>query len=240
MHSVKTYFIHRSDQMCKKLPQTEPYPFLWLDELIEISLNPVITPVLELTDDQLQQIAIQSQVQIHQIAIQLKRRTFLLLGSKKLDRAVAQFQAALDYLLVSARANLSGYPANSQLRRTGEIIIRELEAFRDELTRRYQLPQPPAVGISREPVLPDALTKILCRLSVDQIGIILKAADDVKLIVARSLSYVFKAIVPYLSTEKKKNISWDSMRSSTYHPEESDKAVAIAILEKMIRKIREY
>ena len=91
---------------------------------------------------------------------------------------------------------------------------------------RFTAPGPPA--------------KLRCRLSVDQLGLILKAADDTRLISSPSLSLVFKAVVPYLSTERKKDLSWDSMRSSTYHPEQSDQETAIAALEKIIRAIRDY
>ncbi|QKJ32843.1 hypothetical protein HQ865_24830 [Mucilaginibacter mali] len=81
---------------------------------------------------------------------------------------------------------------------------------------------------------------MLCRLSVDQIAIILKAADDIKLVVTRSFSQVLKSIVPFLSTERFKNFSWKSARSSSYKMEGSDKAVAIQTLEALIDKIKEY
>jgi hypothetical protein len=82
--------------------------------------------------------------------------------------------------------------------------------------------------------------QVLCTLSVDQLGISLKAADDVKLLLSRSLSLIFKTIVPFLSTDQKKEISWESMRSSSYHPERTDRDVVIALLERMIRVIRAY
>jgi hypothetical protein len=84
------------------------------------------------------------------------------------------------------------------------------------------------------------VSKLLCKLSADQIGVILKAADDTKLLLASSLSVVFRSIVPFLSTDKIKNLSWDSMRKRTYHIEQIDKDVAIATLEKLILQIREY
>ena len=84
------------------------------------------------------------------------------------------------------------------------------------------------------------VSKLLCKLSADQIGVILKAADDTKIVLASSLSVVFRSIVPFLSTDKSKNLSWDSMRKRTYHIEQIDKDVAIATLEKLILQIREY
>src|SRR5690606_2413373 len=50
--------------------------------------------------------------------------------------------------------------------------------------------------------------KLLCDLSVDQLALILKAADDSKLVISRSLSMVFKTIVPFLSTPHQKDISY--------------------------------
>ncbi|MES2329805.1 MAG: hypothetical protein V4539_09400 [Bacteroidota bacterium] len=84
------------------------------------------------------------------------------------------------------------------------------------------------------------LLKVLCRLSVDQIAIVLRCVDDLKILVARSLNAVFKSIVPHLSTPCQENISYDSMRSKSYAVETRDKEVVIQTLEQMINKIREY
>ena len=82
--------------------------------------------------------------------------------------------------------------------------------------------------------------KLLCSLSEDQLGIILKAADDLQIIISRSLSNVFNQIVPFLSTPYKKELSADSMRSHTYNIEEKDKKVVIENLQNMIERIKEY
>ncbi|WP_199119236.1 hypothetical protein [Pedobacter sp. ASV28] len=82
--------------------------------------------------------------------------------------------------------------------------------------------------------------KVVCSLSADQIAVVLRAADEAKVVVARSLNAVFKAIVPYLSTQKKKDISWQSVRTKSYDTETRDKEIAIAALEEMIKKIRDY
>lgn len=84
------------------------------------------------------------------------------------------------------------------------------------------------------------LLKVLCRLSVDQIAIVLRCVDDLKILMARSLNAVFKSIVPHLSTPCQENISYDSMRSKSYAVETRDKEVVIQTLEQMIKKIREY
>lgn len=82
--------------------------------------------------------------------------------------------------------------------------------------------------------------KIVCMLSSDQIGLILRSADDQKILIAPSMSRVFKAIVPNLSTPSRENLSYDGMRSKSYVAEERDKKLAIEALERIIDKIREY
>lgn len=82
--------------------------------------------------------------------------------------------------------------------------------------------------------------KLHCILSVDQLAIILKSADDLRIIISRSLSNIFNQLAPYLSTPYKENLSPESMRSHTYSIEERDKQIAIETLQKMIEKIQEY
>lgn len=82
--------------------------------------------------------------------------------------------------------------------------------------------------------------KLLCILSVDQMALVLRSTDDLKIITARSLNAVFKTIVPYLSTPYQDNISYDSMRSKSYTAETRDKEIVIQTLEQMIKKIKEY
>lgn len=82
--------------------------------------------------------------------------------------------------------------------------------------------------------------KILAMLSVDQMALILRAADEMKIIMARSLNSVFKSIVPHLATPYQENISYDSMRSKSYSAEVKDKEIVIQNLQEMIKKIRDY
>ncbi len=82
--------------------------------------------------------------------------------------------------------------------------------------------------------------KILCTLSTDQIGIILRAADELRVLKARSLNEVFRIMVPYLSTPHKKDLSYDAMRSKSYVAETRDKDIAIKTLEKIIETINTY
>lgn len=82
--------------------------------------------------------------------------------------------------------------------------------------------------------------KLECDLSVDQIGLILRAADEARVVKSRSMSLVFQSIVPHLSTAFKKDLSYQSVRSKSYNAEDNDKNIAIITLEKMIKKIRSY
>ncbi|WP_277015018.1 hypothetical protein [Flavobacterium lindanitolerans] len=82
--------------------------------------------------------------------------------------------------------------------------------------------------------------KIRCNLSSDQTGLILRAADEARILEARSMTEVFRSIVPYLSTPHSDNLSYNGMRSKSYVPEERDKEKAIEALERMIKKIRDY
>lgn len=82
--------------------------------------------------------------------------------------------------------------------------------------------------------------KVLCDLSSDQIGLIIRAADQARILIAKSMTAVFRAIVPHLSSPYKESLSYDGMRSKSYVPEEIDKQKAIEALEKIIKNIKEY
>jgi hypothetical protein len=82
--------------------------------------------------------------------------------------------------------------------------------------------------------------KVTCALSTDQIGLIIRAADELRILIAKSMSEVFKTIVPNLSTPYKKDLSYDGMRSKSYVAEERDKQIAIQTLQQIIKKIEEY
>ena len=82
--------------------------------------------------------------------------------------------------------------------------------------------------------------KVLCTLSADQIALILRAADEVRLLSARSLTSVFRSIVPHISTKQTRDLSYESVRTKSYDAEDRDKEITILILRKMIEKISDY
>lgn len=85
---------------------------------------------------------------------------------------------------------------------------------------------------------PQTTTKI--NLSVDQIGLIARAADDARLLNGRSFSKICEELAPCIATAEKDNISPNSLRSNAYLAEYSDKQNVIKTLEKMIDFIKGY
>jgi len=61
-----------------------------------------------------------------------------------------------------------------------------------------------------------------------------------KILTAKSMSSIFKTVAPHLATPYQDEVSWESMRTKTYNPEDRDKKIIIETLQKMIRKISEY
>jgi len=93
---------------------------------------------------------------------------------------------------------------------------------------------------SPQKALSKASPKVLCMLSTDQMGLILRAADESRILVAKSMNQVFRSIVPHLSTPYKEDLSYDGMRSKSYVAEDKDKQKAVEALERIIKKIQEY
>jgi hypothetical protein len=86
--------------------------------------------------------------------------------------------------------------------------------------------------------LPITTTRI--NLSVDQIGLIARAADDARLLNGRSFNKICEELAPYISTMEREKISSNSLRSNAYLSEFSDKQNVIKTLEKMIDFIKGY
>lgn len=84
---------------------------------------------------------------------------------------------------------------------------------------------------------PEKRYKLRVDLTADQIGIILRTLDETRLIEARSLSMVFRSIVPYLSTPHAEDPSWNNMRGRSYEIRDQDKEVVRAALKKLDRHI---
>jgi hypothetical protein len=223
--------------MRKRSEFANQYPFDWLDELAETTLNPEKNDVETLKPPELDAILERLPEEFSRISAMLKNQAFCLYSNEKVKVVAGHYDQAIRLLRQQTQINLAQYPEKGPLRDTAQQLLDYLNAFYQSVHQRYQThvsESPPS------PPEPQALYKVLCRLSVDQIAIILKAADDIKLVVTRSFSQVLKSIVPFLSTERFKDFSWKSARSSTYKMEESDKQIAIRTLEALISKIQEY
>lgn len=81
-------------------------------------------------------------------------------------------------------------------------------------------------------------TKI--NLSVDQIGLIARAADDARVLDGRSFTKICEELAPCIATAEKDHISPNSLRSNAYLSEFKDKQNVIKTLEKMIDFIKGY
>jgi hypothetical protein len=228
-------------EMRKRLEQLPHYPFAWLDEITEVTLNPKSGVAGELQAEELYRLQDKIGTEVRQVLGCLKMQTFWIFSTKKKKAVLLEYDQAIRLLKQQAVFNLEQYPDNTAIKTAGTVIITCLDDLSHAIRKRYSAYLPDvSIKTAADPRAVPSILKIICDLSIDQIGIILKAADDTKLIISRSLSLVFKTIVPFLSTNNKEELSWDSVRSNSYHPEERDKNIAIAALEKLIDQIKRY
>ncbi|MGN0019975.1 MAG: hypothetical protein ACI35Z_04215 [Sphingobacterium hotanense] len=147
-------------------------------------------------------------------------------------------------LLLDYHRSLAQVPArrNTPYHKHGVIIKKHLSNWiKTELKFRYEAP---TVGLGNQsdlPKIPVSLSrKVVCKLSGDQIAIVLRAADEIKMIESRSLNMVYKTLIPYIATERMTTLSPASIRIKSYHPECKDKDLVINKLNQMIQKIKDY
>jgi hypothetical protein len=112
------------------------------------------------------------------------------------------------------------------------------------LEKRLHFSVIPLVNVDKKQnettIIANTNDKVLCKLSTDQTALLLRASDELKILIAKSMNHIFKTIVPFLSTPNKVHLSYDSMRSKSYVAEERDKKIVIETLERMIKQIKEY
>ncbi|WP_194285651.1 hypothetical protein [Sphingobacterium zhuxiongii] len=114
------------------------------------------------------------------------------------------------------------------------FLNQKLQTQLSPLQATAEQSRPQVIPSQREPV------RLRCNLSCDQLALIFRAIDEVKLVDARSLNQVYKIIVPFLSTPFRNELSPSSMRVKSYDPEARDKQLVIERLEAMIAKIQNY
>ncbi|WP_311948664.1 hypothetical protein [Mucilaginibacter terrae] len=221
----------------KKETRPGNYPFEWLDQMISVKLNPERTTLTEIPQSEVSAVEDRMGQETLGLLNYLKTRTF---GrpEKKVRDFVVQYHETILTLMAQAKRNIADCALVSVVELSEKFIIALGELQKDVELRfgkylskaRYQdVATKEANGF-----------KVICQLSVDQLGILIKAADDIKLILSRSLSLIFRSLVPFLSTDRTKNISWMSMRKSTYQFEQADLDHIVEVLERMIKKIKGY
>lgn len=82
--------------------------------------------------------------------------------------------------------------------------------------------------------------KVLCQVSVDQLGIFFRAASDLHLISTPSQKILFETITPLLSTSHRSSLSAESMRSKSYSPEKRDIEIVKDILMQLFRQVGKF
>ncbi|WP_133525783.1 hypothetical protein [Flavobacterium sp. 245] len=118
-----------------------------------------------------------------------------------------------------------------------EIIFQEKK---QQLTKTVSLTSSAIIKPPEPSTIAKKNERVVCQLSTDQTALILRASSELEILISKSMNHLFKTIVPFLSTPNKDILSYDSMRSKAYSAEDRDKEIAIATLEKMIKKIKEY
>lgn len=222
------------------------YPFDWLDEVIGKDLNPQHPAASRINQEELTGWQHRLRSETSSIWKNLKSQAFSLLSSKKVSTMLTHYQDCLEELKRQAMVNMAAYPEDDPLNAFCGQVLTELGQLQTQFQRRYArylAGCPPTNSVRHAGTTertPPPLYKVTCRLSVDQIAIILKAADDTRLLTARSFSLVLRSITPYLSTERMQDFSWKSARSSTMKMEDRDKQVAAAALEQLIKRIKNY
>jgi hypothetical protein len=155
----------------------------------------------------------------------------------KLDRLLFLFK---EFSQMHSNENI-GYNLNDQNLKTvlSNWFIQEI-AYLEKKIHQSVVSKQDSEKTSNQQQEKNKEHKITCLLSADQIGLILRASDESRILNAKSMSEVFKMIVPHLSTPYKSNLSYHSVRSKSYNAEDKDKEIAIETLEKIIKKIKSY
>jgi len=227
--------------MSERTTDENSYPFSWLDEVIEITLNPERSNLKNTKNEVLEQIQAKLPAEINRVIQCIKTQAFCLYSNEQVKVVAGHYDQSIRVLQRQAISNQQQYPKTGALHKTGQSILAALDYLSSNIHNRYSTYLPET--IPEHPGNPQngtLLDKILCALSADQIGILLRSAFDVKMILGNSFRKVCRAIAPYVSTQWKKDISWDSIRSNSGRPELRDKEIVIQLLEKMIEKIRGY
>jgi hypothetical protein len=235
-------FKYKSWKMSERTTYENSYPFSWLDDVIEITLNPDKSNLKQIRNEILDDIQAKIPGEMNRVIQSVKGQAFTLYSNDQVKVIAGHYDQSIRVLQRQANYNQQLYPKTGNLFKTGKFLLSSLDELSKSILIRYgnYLSENLVTDQTKNDNPETILNKILCALSADQIGIILRSAFDIKLIVGNSFRKVCKAIAPYLSTNWKKDISWDVIRSHSGRPELRDKEIAIQTLQNMIEKIRGY
>lgn len=221
------------------------YPLDWLDRLVTISLNPECLKMTKIDPSHLVMIVDRLRDEDEKLQLLIQSQVFVLLDDNNIRKLVRRYHSSLNILLDQMMESQENYYGSDKIvMELYDAIIKCMDGlvafietwFSDYLTAEDLSDK----ELGRNTKLQKVKQKITCMLSVDQIGIILRAADETRMVIAKSMNAVFRCIVSHLSSLKKVDLSYTAMRSRTYSIEERDKDAAILALEKMIKKIKDY
>ncbi|SFB79789.1 hypothetical protein SAMN04487891_102391 [Flagellimonas taeanensis] len=228
----------------------QEYLLEWLDMLISTTLDPERTNVREMTPQQATELIQHIHKETATIKTKIKHRAFSLSREKHIRLFLQNHYVSIRILLKLVRERKENEPFQrkdiKQVHLVLQTSLEELILFLETWFARYL----PMDGFAnrrnrgkrgrKEPPTLKNREKIMCNLSTDQIALVLRAADELRILRARSLRSVFRTIAPHLSTPNRKDISFDAMRVNAYKAEDSDKKAAIGQLQHIIKKIQDY
>jgi hypothetical protein len=113
-----------------------------------------------------------------------------------------------------------------------EHEIDYLEHKTDEVTPLLE-----ATAKAREKSAP---IKVLVSLTADQIGLFLRACKELGVILSKSIEAVFKAMIPFLSTKNKEDLSWKTMIGKIYAGKDRDIDQLLDVIEQVQKKVESY
>lgn len=226
------------------LSMAQEYLIAWLDNLVSITLNPKKSGIQSITKKQAEDLLLKIKEETTSIQSRLKHQIYALTREKQIRLVVVNYHTSLLFLrdLISDLQDEEHFQ-REELKKVLEqlsVTVQELILFLEKRFDHYIKSGSLLRRYPKTKVSINAGDKILCNLSTDQTALFLRAADELRIIKAKSMRSVFKHIAPYLSTPHKKVISFDAMRVNAYKAEEKDKEVVISELKRLIEKIKKY
>jgi hypothetical protein len=216
------------------------YPFSWFDDLLETQTNPQSIYFEIPAAGEISTWVAEANIEIAHIYRVLREQTFGLHAPSEIRPVIEQYLEAIDFHITQIQFNVTLLDLQPEISEFLLKLYQLLSNLTSRIIHRYNK-YLPEHRREKQTVKKKSLdAKLTCTLSADQIGVILKAADDTKIVLAPSLSKVYQIIIPFLSTTQRTELSWKSVRSNSYHPEQVDKDAAITSLEALIQTIRSY